>query len=197
MKNWNVILGVDVSKLTLDISCAERNLYLKIDNCSKGFGGFKKWCKTNDIDLKETLVVMEYTGGYEYRFLQFCESKSIPYCRLPGLEIKQSMGMVRGKNDKADAFRIGRYGEEKRDRLTPSKPLDTNILTLKQLLSLRKRLVRENAGWGNTAKERNYMYPVKRTETTIRIARAKRTANKEIHFISQVEQEIRELDQKQ
>jgi hypothetical protein len=40
---------------------------------------------------------LEYTGGYEYRFLQFCDTKSIPYCRVPGLEIKQSMGMVRGK----------------------------------------------------------------------------------------------------
>lgn len=66
MKNWNVILGVDVSKLTLDIGCSEQNLHIKIDNNPKGFGKFTKWCKTNDIDLKETLVVMEYTGGYEY-----------------------------------------------------------------------------------------------------------------------------------
>ena len=29
--------------------------------------------------------------------------------------------MVRGKSDKADAFRIGRYGEEKIKRLEPSK----------------------------------------------------------------------------
>ena len=88
MKIWNVILGVDVSKLTLDICCAERNLHLKIDNCSKGFNDLKKWCKTNGIDLKETLMVLEFTGGYEYRFLQFCESLSTPYCRIPGLEIK-------------------------------------------------------------------------------------------------------------
>jgi len=42
MKNWNVILGVDVSKLTLDVCWAERRLHLKIDNCSKGFNGFLK-----------------------------------------------------------------------------------------------------------------------------------------------------------
>jgi transposase len=162
MKKWNVILGVDVSKLTLDISCAERGLHIKIDNCSKGFEAFRKWSKTNDIDLKEALIVMEYTGGYEYRFIQFCASKSISFCRLPGLEIKQSMGMVRGKNDKADSFRIGRYGEEKRDRLTASKPLDNNILNLKQLLSFRKRLVREKAGMQSTMKERKHMYELKK-----------------------------------
>ena len=93
MKSWNVILGVDVSKLTLDICWAEHNLHIRIDNCAKGFAVFKKWCKTNEIDLKGTLVVLEYTGGYEYRFMQFCESLSISYCRIPGLEIKQSMGM--------------------------------------------------------------------------------------------------------
>lgn len=191
MKNWNVILGVDVSKLTLDISCAERNLHIKIDNCSKGFGEFKKWCKTNDIELKETLVVMEYTGGYEYRFIQFCDSKFISFCRLPGLEIKRSMGMVRGKNDKADSFRIGRYGEEKRDQLVPSNPLDKNILTLKQLLSFRKRLVREKAGLQSTTKEREHMYELKKTDTITRIVKTKIKANEK--YINQIEQEIKEL----
>jgi transposase len=191
MKNWNVILGVDVSKLTLDISCAERNVHIKIDNCSKGFADFKKWCKTNDIDLKETLVVMEYTGGYEYRFIQFCESLSISYCRIPGLEVKQSMGMIRGKSDQVDSFRIGRYGEEKIKHLTPSKPLDKNIITLKQLLSFRKRLVREKAGMESTLKERKHMYEVKNTDMVTRIAQAKIKGNAQ--YIHQIEQEIMEV----
>ena len=106
MKKWNVILGVDVSKLTLDISCAELRLHIKVDNCSNGFKVFLKWCKTSGIDLKNALIVMEHTGGYEYRFIQFCESSSISYLRVPGLEIKNSMGMVRGKNDKDDSYRI-------------------------------------------------------------------------------------------
>src|ERR1700742_2302500 len=188
MKSWNVILGVDVSKLTLDICCAERGLHLKTDNRAKGFSVFKKWCKTNQIDLKATLVVMEHTGGYEYRFIQFCEALSIAYCRIPGLEIKQSMGMTRGKSDQADAFRIGRYGEEKSKRLEPAKPLDKNILVLKQLLAFRKRLVREKAGFQSTIKERRHMYPANKTDTVIRIARAKIKENKK--YIGQVEQEI-------
>jgi transposase len=191
MKSWNVILGVDVSKLTLDICCAERNLYLKIDNQTKGFNVFKKWCKTNEINLKETLVVMEHTGGYEYRFIQFCESQSIPYCRIPGLEIKRSQGMTRGKSDQVDAFRIGQYGEEKAKRLVPSKPLDKNILTLKQLLSFRKRLVRERAGLESTIKERKHMYLVKKTDSVTHIARAKMNEDKK--YIRQIEQEIMEV----
>jgi len=191
MKNWNVILGVDVSKLTLDICWAEGNLYLKIDNCTKGFNTFRKWCKIHEIDLKETLIVMEYTGGYEYRFIQFCQSLSIPFCRVPGLEIKQSMGMVRGKSDQVDSFRISQYGQEKSKRLVPAKPLNDTILALRQLLSFRKRLVRENAGWISTVKERKHMYPLKKVDTITHTAMAKIKANNK--YISQAEQEITEI----
>jgi transposase len=191
MKSWNVILGVDVSKLTLDICLAERNLHIKIDNCAKGFAVLKKWCKANGIDLKQTLVVMEYTGGYEYRFIQFCQSSFISYCRIPGLEIKRSLGMIRGKSDQVDAFRIGRYGEEKVKRLEPSGPLDSNILKLKQLLSFRKRLVREKAGLESTVKERKHMYSINKSDSIIHIAKAQIKADRK--YIIQIEQEIMEV----
>lgn len=191
MKTYNVILGVDVSKLTLDISCAERLLHVKIDNNSKGFGIFKKWCKNNGIDLKEVLIIMEHTGGYEYRFIQFCESTAVAYCRIPGLEIKHSMGMVRGKNDKDDSFRIGKYGEQRIKELEPSKPLDANILALKQLLSFRKRLIRENAGMEATVGERKHMYEPKKKDVIINIAGKTIAANKK--HILQLEKEIMEL----
>lgn len=191
MENWNVILGVDVSKLTLDISCAERNLHIKIENQHKGFLLFKKWCKTNSIDLKKALVVMEFTGGYEYRFMQFCESKLISYTRIPGLEIKNSMGMIRGKNDQVDSYRIGRYGEEKIKRLTPSKPLAHNLLMLRQLLSFRKRLVRERAGLEATLKERKHMYLLNSTDLIVRVMQGKIKANNQ--YIKEIEEEIMEL----
>jgi transposase len=188
MKKWNVILGVDVSKLTLDICCAERNQHIKIDNCSKGFCIFKKWCKTLGIDLKETLVIMEFTGGYEYRFIQFCESISIPYLRVPGLEIKNSMGMTRGKSDEEDSYRIGRYGEQRKNELEASNHLNINILLLKQLLSFRKRLVRDRAGLESTLKERDHMYEIKKKDAITRIVRSRIKTNT-LH-IQQVEQEI-------
>lgn len=188
METYNVILGVDVSKLTLDLSCAHRKLHLKIDNDAKGFCVFKRWCKTNNINLKETFVVMEHTGGYEYRFIQFCESISLAYCRISGLEIKRSMGITRGKSDKVDSYRIGQYGEEKIKRLVPSKSLDLNILALKQLLSFRKRLVRESAGLTATIKERKHIYAIKKNDNVVQIATNKIKDNG--HYIRQIEEEI-------
>ena len=191
MEAYNVILGVDVSKLTLDISCAERLQHIQIENSSKGFSALKKWCKINEIDLQKSLVILEYTGGYEYRFLQFCTSQQIDFCRISGLEIKRSMGMTRGKNDKVDSFRIGQYGEEKIKRLELSKPLNENILKLKQLLSFRKRLVRDKAGFTATVKEREYMYEVSKRDTVIRIGTKK--IKQDEQYIQEIEEEIMAL----
>lgn len=188
MNKYEVILGVDVSKLTLDISCADRHLHLKISNDSVGFNDLKKWCKLNKISLAATFIVMEHTGGYEYRFIQFCESALIDYCRISPLEIKKSLGMARGKNDKVDSFRISQYGEEKIKRLKADKPLNNNILLLRQLLSYRKRLVRESAGLAATIKERNHMYDVHSKDAIVRISKDKIKTNRK-HII-QLQEEI-------
>jgi len=191
MENFKCVLGVDVSKLTLDICCAEQQLHIKIENCSKGFSDFRKWSKANKIDLQKTFVVMEFTGGYEYRFIQFCESMSVAYCRISGLEIKRSMGMTRGKSDKVDSYRIGQYGEEKIKKLEQAKPLDNNVLQLKQLLSFRKRLVRETAGLSATVKERKHIYELNQKDPIIKVAGEKIKTNQK--YVKLIEEEITTL----
>jgi len=169
MKKWLFILGVDISKLTLDIHCAELNTHIKIVNSTEGFKVFKKWVKEFKIDLANSIIVMEYTGGYEYKLIQFCESLSIAYTRIPGLAIKKSLGITRGKNDKVDAKRIATYADEKIKTITPDKPLNKRIFQLKELLSFRKRLVRTNAGLKSSLKERIYMYEVTGKDTIRKI----------------------------
>lgn len=191
MERWNVILGVDVSKLTLDIGCADLKLHLNISNNKAGFLTFMKWCKSNLIDLKATLIILEHTGGYEYRFMDFCQGRHISYCRVPGLEIKNSLGMIRGKSDQADAYRISRYGQEKIRKLQPSRPLNKNIQQLKQLLAFRKRLVREKAGYACTVKERRHMYGNHKSDRIIQTALLRIKENKK--HIQCLEQEIIQL----
>ncbi|MDP9229314.1 MAG: transposase [Bacteroidota bacterium] len=177
MKKWEFTLGVDVSKNTLDISCAELNEHIQIKNGSEGFNLLIAWCKRLRIDLTKSILVMEYTGGYEYKLIQFCEAKAIDYTRIPGLAIKNSLGISRGKNDKVDSKRIAQYGEEKHKSLTPSKPLNTAIVRLKELLSFRKRLVRENASYQSTIKERIHMYDVSKNDVVVKILTQKYKSN--------------------
>jgi transposase len=188
MKKFDFRIGVDVSKKTLDLHCAELNKHIKIDNSSQGFKSFLKWAKELKIDLNSLFVVMEYTGGCEYRLAQFCEAKNIAYVRIPGLAIKKSMGIVRGKNDKVDAYRIAQFAEEKQKTLQPSKPINKDVLALKELLALRKRLVRENAGYKSTIKGRKDMYDATNTDLHVSILNKKIKAN--FAHIDDIENEI-------
>lgn len=191
MKKWKFTLGVDVSKQTLDISCSELNEHIKIKNGSEGFILFLKWCRRLKIDLQNAFLVLEYTGGYEYKLLQFCEAHAIVYARIPGLAIKNSIGIIRGKNDKVDSARIAQYGEEKHKSIQPSKPLNPAIIRLKELLSFRKRLVRENAGYKSSIKEREHMQDVNKKDLIIKSLQQKQKINTKI--IENVEAEMMKI----
>jgi transposase len=187
-KKWDFFIGMDVSKKTIDVSCNSKKIHIKIDNHSQGFKVLLKWFVTHQIDASKAVIVFEHTGGYEFRLMQFCESKNIDYCRLPGLEIKQSMGMVRGKNDKVDAKRISQYAYEKKESIKPSTPINTIVSELKGLMNYRKKLVRENAGYKSTMSERKAMYDVKKTDLIISSLIKKLKANEKL--IKDVEQAI-------
>jgi transposase len=160
MQKAQFTIGVDVSRNTLDIYCIEARQHITVTNNSIGFRSFQSFCHTYGIDVSQAIVVLEYTGGYEYKWLQYCQAKNIAFVRLPGLAIKRSLGITRGKNDKVDAMRIAQYADEKYKLLVPQKPLNKCILQLKELLCFRKKLVRENAGYKAMVKERKHMYQV-------------------------------------
>src|SRR3954469_6474272 len=121
MQKKEIFIGIDVSKQTLDRSVHGTKSHIRIANSAEGFKQLQSWLKSLNIALCNCWFVMEYTGGYEYRLVQFCESKQITFTRVAGLEIKKSLGMQRGKNDKTDSRRIAEYGYEKREKLKESK----------------------------------------------------------------------------
>jgi len=63
------------------------------------------------------------------------------------------MGMVRGKSDKADARMIAKYGYRMRDEITPTVLSCEEEQSIKHLLSLRQRLVKQRAGFKASLKE--------------------------------------------
>ena len=188
MEKFAFYIGVDVSKNTLDVHCSEVNKHITIPNSSEGFRMFHCFCRENGIDLKIAFVALEYTGGYEYRFIQHLHDKQISFARIPGMAIKHSMGITRGKSDKIDARRIATYADEKRKQLSPEKPVDKAIVELKALLGFRKRLVRENAGYKATIKERKHMYGVGNKDFMIAILLKKEAHNNKL--IEKTEQQI-------
>lgn len=148
------IVGIDVSKLTLDAHHHNGAQKSHIANNSKGHKGFLRWLKGSaGKKLQETMVVMEHTGYYSYRFEQFLQQNGVSYCKRPALDIKRSCGMTRGKSDKADAAMISRYGWMRREELEPSQPAGDTWLELKQLMAHRDKLVADRASYQCRVKE--------------------------------------------
>ena len=142
------IIGVDVSKLKLDMHCYGGSNSLVISNDSKGFKSFLRWVKKEvSKDTSAVMVVMEYTGIYTYGLEQFLQEQAIAYVKRPALDIKRSVGMKRGKTDQADARMISQYGWYRREELKPMKPVSDAQLQLQQLMRYRDKLVADRASY--------------------------------------------------
>lgn len=142
-----LIIGVDVSKATLDIFMKPLEKQMVLKNCIPGFKLLLKEFKSFLSAEIEVLVVMEHTGLYSLRFESFLQDNSIGYCKLPALEIKRSLGVIRGKSDQVDAQRIATYGWLRRDVLTADRVTEKDIQRVKMLTSLRSKLVKDRSGY--------------------------------------------------
>jgi transposase len=150
----HVIIGTDVSKLTLDHGIHTAMAHSKTSNDLKGFKTWLRWALS--FGGKEDLwVVMEHTGYYSYQFELFLHQQKIRYTKVAALEIKRSVGLVRGKSDKVDALLISRYGWMRRDQLQPQQLSAGVMIELKDLISLRDKLVKDRSGYKARIKEQN------------------------------------------
>lgn len=146
-----LIVGIDVSKHTLDVCIKPAGKTLQISNDVAGFKSLKQEFKGFGPEL--ILVVFEHTGLYSFKLERFLSTHCIPFCKLPALEIKRSIGMVRGKTDHIDAGRIAQYAWLRRNELNSTKMSSENIIQLRRLLSLRAKLVKDRSSYITRQKE--------------------------------------------
>jgi len=153
MKNLRETVGVDVSKSTIDVHLYVNNLHSTFDNNPKGFRAMLKLIKKCGIKANEVFFCFEHTGMYSITLAAFLSEKNTLFVMVPGLEIKRSIGMARGKDDKVDAKRIAEFAHMRRDKLEPITLPSKEVLKIKHLLSLRERMVKQKAGYQASVKE--------------------------------------------
>ena len=147
-------LGIDVSKGTIDVVLHLSRDYCQFENSIKGFKNTLHWVKKQTgQSLDQVLICFEHTGLYSLPLAAFLDKGQICFCMVAALEIKRSLGIVRGKNDKVDAKRIAEYAYLRREQLKPTKLPSKNVLKLEKLTSLRERLVSQRAGYKGSMKE--------------------------------------------
>lgn len=140
------ILGIDISKKTFcaALTTDGSGMYeAEVENSTPAIKTYFQGLKEKFRFSPEQLIVcMEHTGIYCLPLLDYLTKNKIKVCVEPALQIKQSQGMTRGKNDKVDAQRIALYAYKNRQELRYWKPQRVSIQKLKALLVLRERLVK-------------------------------------------------------
>ena len=154
-KSW--FLGIDISKETLDVSLinqSDSKIFMdkKINNTLDGFEKMNRWLSKKHISIKDCLICMEHTGVYGLLLIIWLHQQDVAFCVESGLQIKKSLGIARGKNDKIDARRIAIYAMEKKDKLKPFVLPAENLMEIKQLLTYRDQLVRLRTSFKNSLK---------------------------------------------
>lgn len=147
------IIGADLSKATIDLCCHLSGAHLQIENQAKGFEQLLSWMGNQQINPCEVMVVLEHTGLYSYCFEHFLYEHHIAFSKVAALQVKHSIGLVRGKSDKLDAKRLAEYGFDKRQTLQPASPLSQQMERLQFLHTTRERLVKHKAALLNSVKE--------------------------------------------
>jgi transposase len=152
MKNYKEVVGIDVSKKTIDAYCYQTQVHKEFVNDVIGYKSLLKWVLKV---TKETAIFycFENTGYYSLKLALYLHSQNIVYVEESPLKIKRSSGVVKEKTDRLDAKLIARYAWIYREELTPSTVKSMSHLELGRLLALRDQLVRNNAGLKGTLKE--------------------------------------------
>jgi len=155
-------VGIDISKLTFDVRIHSNQTFKVFENSTKGFKMMTYWVYKNSSFLKdEIMFIFEHTGLYSHELSVFLTEQNIGYALVPGLEIKRSLGISRGKDDKIDATKIALYGYKLRDEIVLYNLPSQDLMTLKSLLSLRDRLVKQRAGYKSSMKEQKRVFLIK------------------------------------
>jgi len=137
-------IGIDVSKLTLDVCIINNEGFVEhhqFENNRKGFKKIQTWLvSTKVFNYSNALFCMEHTGIYTRELVEYLLMQDAKVWMESALHLKRSMGMTRGKNDKVDAYRIARYAMTNGDKAKFVMPTNKTLQRIKDLMSNRKRI---------------------------------------------------------
>ena len=130
-------VGIDTSKLQLDIYIRPIGEFFSVDNNASGIKEALKRIKV----YTPTRIIIEATGRLELPFACAAAKAKLPIVVANSMRVHKfiaSTGQL-AKTDKLDAQMIAYYGEALKPRLTEIKP--DNIRTISDLLTRRSQLI--------------------------------------------------------
>lgn len=190
--NITETVGIDISKNTFDAYLHNTRKHKQFSNNLKGFISFIKWVeKCSRLSIDEVGICFEHTGLYSLPLASYLQDNEIIYSMVPAMEIKKSLGLVRGKDDKVDAQRIAHYAYLRRGELEPYVLPSTQILKLQKINTLRARMIKQRSGYKASLTE--YKSLLKRKDNLILFQEQKKMI---LHFdkvIKRLDSEIQNI----
>ena len=142
---FTYFIGTDVSKNKLDLAvmCGRTLLFHReIANTQQDITLFiKELSRLPEFGMEHAIFCMEHTGIYNNHLLGHLHKNKAHIWLQTAIQIKRSMGSVRGKNDKVDAIRIADYAYTHREKARFWVPTRDVIRQLANLTAARTRLV--------------------------------------------------------
>ncbi|WP_131539956.1 IS110 family RNA-guided transposase [Pedobacter nototheniae] len=156
--NYELFVGIDISKLTIDVVAFTRKSFTEAShhvfkNSYDGFGEMLEWLAVYGYAFEEVLFCCEHTGLYICPITSFMDANGLSLWVENGLHIKRSIGLKRGKSDKADALAIAHYAFSNEHKARPYRFPSATTSKLKHLLTHREQLVRHQTSLKCTCSE--------------------------------------------
>jgi transposase len=136
---YHKFIGIDIGKYDFYVAIYDNNKATKYCNSS---AGFSKMYTDLSTELEQALVVLETTGGYETKLIDYFLSQGISVHRADTRKVKhfiRSTGRL-GKSDTIDAIGLARYGKERHAELNLYQQIDTNAKNLLEITHRRSEL---------------------------------------------------------
>lgn len=144
MAHQSVVVGIDVSKDTLDVAWLPGGECLQFSNDRSGLRALISVLRRK----KASLVAFEATGGYEKALLAALTKAKLAASRINPQRVREfakACGMM-AKNDRIDAAMIARFAATLAPRLTLS---NARIEALAELVTTRRQIVDDITRVGN------------------------------------------------
>lgn len=149
-----IVIGIDVSKEKIDATAIDvRDIRLGVvkldyqvfDNRPMGFRRMLVWARhlIKGAGLEDVLFCCETTGGYDRLLCDYVYARGLEIWRESALQIKRSMGLRKGKDDKADSLMIAEYAMRHMDKAVIYQTPGKTVRQLKELFLYRHKLVQE------------------------------------------------------
>jgi transposase len=163
---YHNFVGIDIGKFEIAVAVHDVKSVKMYKNEESDL---KKFYQDHKKSLKDGLVILETTGGYEKSVLEFLLSKKIAVHRANTRIVKnfiRSLGKF-GKSDKIDALCLARYGNERYETLPLYEPIsdaDNELVQINNRINeLKRDLVKEK----NRLQAPDNQYIVKSLEINI------------------------------